>query len=66
MCSDERMREIFGGHATLANKDLDCVLATAAEKGVVLPTAEFIRERIERVFYAKDESAPPRKEESAA
>ncbi len=66
VCTDEQMVEIFGLHATLANKDLDCVLETAAEKGVVMPTAEFIRERIERVFYARDESAPPAKKESAA
>ena len=66
VCSDEQMREIFGGHATLANKDMDCVLATAAEKGVVMPTAEFVRERIERVFLAQDESAPPATEESPA
>lgn len=65
-CTDEQMKEIFGGHATLANKDLDCAIATAKEKGVVMPTAEFIRERIERVFYAQDESRPPAKEDSAA
>ncbi|NND66991.1 MAG: NAD(P)-dependent oxidoreductase, partial [Halioglobus sp.] len=65
-CTDEQMREIFGGHATLANKDLDCAITTAKEKGVVMPTAESIRERIERVFYAQDESRPPAKEESAA
>ncbi len=65
-CTDEQMREIFGGHATLANKDLDCALATAAEKGVVMPTAEYIRERIERVFLAQDESAPTAREDNPA
>ncbi|MDZ7781890.1 MAG: NAD(P)-dependent oxidoreductase [Halioglobus sp.] len=58
-CSDEQMVEIMGWAATLAVKDLDACLETAAEKGVQLPTAEFIRERIEGVFYARDESRPP-------
>jgi len=58
-CSDEQMVEIMGWAATLAVKDLDACLETAAEKGVTLPTAEFIRERIESVFYARDESRPP-------
>lgn len=59
VCTDEQMQEIFGAHGTLAYKDLACVLATAAEKGVELPTAEFVQERIERVFLARDESRPP-------
>lgn len=58
-CSDEQMEEIFGGFATLARKDLECALSTAREKGVVMPTAQFICERIEDVFYARDESRPP-------
>ena len=58
-CSDAQMQEIFGGHGTLARKDLDCVLATAQQQGVVMPTAEFIRDRIENVFLARDESRPP-------
>lgn len=47
----------------LAEKDLDCALATAGEKGVVLPTADYIRERILRVFLGQDESRPPSAEE---
>ena len=58
-CTDEQMEEIFGGFATLARKDLECALETAAQKGVVMPTAEFIRDRIEDVFLARDESCPP-------
>ena len=57
-CSDEQMVEIMEWAATLAVKDLDACLATAAEKGVVMPTAQFIRNRIENVFYARDESRP--------
>ena len=53
----------FATMGALADKDLDCALATAAEKGVVLPTAEYIRERIHRVFVGKDESRPPAIEE---
>ena len=49
----------FATMGALADKDLDCVLATAAEKGVTLPTAEYIRERIMRVFRGQDESRPP-------
>jgi 3-hydroxyisobutyrate dehydrogenase len=58
-CTDEQMEEIFGGFGSLARKDLDCALDTAREKGVVMPTAEFIRDRIENVFLARDESRPP-------
>lgn len=58
-CTDEQMQEFFGAHAALAGKDLDCALGTASEKGVVMPLAEFVRERIERVFLAQDESRPP-------
>lgn len=58
-CSDQQMQEFFGGFAALARKDLDCALATASKKGVSMPTAEFIRDRIEAVFLARDESRPP-------
>jgi 3-hydroxyisobutyrate dehydrogenase len=58
-CTDEQMVEIFGGFATLARKDMDCALETAEQNGVIMPTAEFIRDRIEDVFYARDESRPP-------
>lgn len=61
-CSDEQMEEFMGWAATLAVKDLDACLETAAEKDVTLPTAEFIRARIEDVFYARDESRPPKQE----
>ncbi len=44
----------------LAQKDLDCAIGTAAEKGVVMPTCEFIRKRILDVFLGRDESSPPR------
>jgi len=47
----------------LACKDLDCAIGTAAEKGVVMPTAQFIRDRILDVFLGRDESAPPRAKE---
>lgn len=57
-CSDEQMEEFMGWAAKLAVKDLDACLETAAEKGVVLPTAEHIRARIENVFLARDESRP--------
>ncbi len=53
----------FATMGALGVKDLDCALATAAEKGVVMPTAEYVRERIERVFVGKDESRPPSEKE---
>jgi 3-hydroxyisobutyrate dehydrogenase len=43
----------------LAQKDLDCAIGTASEKGVVMPTCQFIRDRILDVFLGRDESAPP-------
>lgn len=58
-CTDEQMVEIMEWAVILAHKDLDACLATAAEKGVTMPTAEYIRDRIENVFYARDESRPP-------
>ncbi len=58
-CSDEEMAQIFGAMGSLGRKDLQCALDTAADKGVVLPTAEYVRDRIEDVFLARDESRPP-------
>lgn len=49
----------FTAMGELAQKDLDCAIGTAAEKGVVMPTCEFIRARILDVFLGRDESAPP-------
>ena len=54
----EEMEQFFGAMGRLGRKDLDCALATAADKGVALPTAEYVRDRIENVFLAKDESRP--------
>jgi 3-hydroxyisobutyrate dehydrogenase len=59
VCTPEQMEEIFGGFGRLARKDMECALDTAAEKGVLMPTAQFIRDRIEDVFLARDESRPP-------
>lgn len=56
--SEQDMDQFFGAMGRLGEKDLDCALATAAEKGVRMPTAEYIRDRIEAVFLAKDESRP--------
>lgn len=58
-CSAEQMQEFFGGHGSLARKDMECVMSTAAQQGVVMPTAQFICDRIEDVFLARDESRPP-------
>jgi 3-hydroxyisobutyrate dehydrogenase len=58
-CSEEDMAQFFGAMGQLGQKDLECALSTAADKGVVMPTAEYIRDRIEDVFLAKDESRPP-------
>lgn len=59
-CSEEDMEQFFGAMGRLGRKDLECALTTAAEKGVVLPTAEYVRNRIEAVFLAQDESRPPK------
>jgi 3-hydroxyisobutyrate dehydrogenase-like beta-hydroxyacid dehydrogenase len=59
-CSEEDMMQFFGALGTLGRKDLQCALDTAADHGVVLPTAEYVRDRIENVFLARDESRPPR------
>jgi hypothetical protein len=56
--SAEDMKAFFGPHGKLGSKDLQCVLDTAAEKDVLLPTAEYVRDRIEDVFLARDESRP--------
>lgn len=57
--TEEEMDSYFGSMGRLGRKDLECALSTAAEKGVVMPTAEYIRDRIVDVFLAKDESRPP-------
>lgn len=56
--TEEQMKEFFGIMGALAAKDLDCALKTAADNDVQLPTAEYLRARIEDVFLAKDESRP--------
>ena len=61
-CSDEDMENIFGAMGKLGRKDLECALSTAADKDVRLPTAEYVRDRIEDVFLARDESRPVAKE----
>ncbi|MDG1946165.1 MAG: NAD(P)-dependent oxidoreductase [Halioglobus sp.] len=58
--SEEEMDEYFGAMGRLGHKDLECALSTAADKHVVMPTAEFVRDRIVDVFLAKDESRPPK------
>lgn len=57
-CAPEEMGTFFGAMGRLGRKDLECALETAAEKEVKLPTAEFLRDRIEDVFLARDESRP--------
>ena len=59
-CTEEQMRDTFGAMASLGRKDLQCALDTAAQKGVSLPTAEYVCARIEDVFLARDASRPPR------
>jgi len=61
---EEGMERFFGAMGRLARKDLECALSTAAEKGVVLPAAEYVRDRIEDVFLARDESRPPARKEA--
>ena len=58
-CSEEEMEQIFGAMGRLGRKDLECALSTASDQRVVMPTAEFIKDRIENVFLARDESRPP-------
>ena len=57
-CSEEQMADIFGPLGALGQKDLQCVLDSAGDHGIALPTAEFLRERIVDVFLARDESRP--------
>ena len=57
--NDPGIIQYFTAMGELACKDLDCAIGTAAEKGVVMPTCEFIRARILDVFLGRDESAPP-------
>jgi 3-hydroxyisobutyrate dehydrogenase len=58
-CSEEEMEQIFGVMGRLGRKDLECALTTAADMNVVMPTAQYISDRIEDVFLAKDESRIP-------
>lgn len=58
--SEEDMDKFFGAMGRLGEKDLACALSTATEKGVAMPTAEYVRDRIADVFLARDESRPPR------
>jgi 3-hydroxyisobutyrate dehydrogenase len=57
--SEEDMDAYFGAMGRLGRKDLECAISTANDKGVVMPTAQYICDRIENVFMAKDESRPP-------
>jgi 3-hydroxyisobutyrate dehydrogenase len=57
--SEEDMDAYFGAMGRLGRKDLECAISTANTKGVVMPTAQYICDRIENVFMAKDESRPP-------
>ena len=57
-CSGDEMEQFFGTMGQLGHKDLCCALETAADKGVKLPTAEYVRDRIVDVFLAQDESRP--------
>ncbi len=56
--SEAELHALFSPLGQLAKKDLACALATAGDRSVRLPTAEFLIERIERVFLATDESSP--------
>lgn len=56
--SEEDMAQFFGAMGKLGEKDLDCALRTAGDHDVVMPTAKFIRDRLEAVFLAQDESRP--------
>ncbi len=58
-CSEEEMARLFGPMGTLGRKDLQCALDTAAGHGVTMPTAVYVRDRIEDVFLARDESRLP-------
>ena len=56
--SEADMEQFFGAMGRLGRKDLECAIDTARERGVMLPTAEYVHERIENVFLARDESRP--------
>lgn len=56
--SEDDMEQFFGNYGKLATKDLQCALTTAAQKNVSLPTAEYLQDKIEDVFLAKDASRP--------
>ncbi len=55
---EAELQALFAPLGQLAAKDLECALTTAGDRDVRLPTAEFLIERIERVFLATDESKP--------
>jgi len=57
--TDPGILQYFTAMGELAAKDLDCAIETAAEKGVTMPTCDFIRNRILDVFLGRDESTPP-------
>ena len=57
--TEEQMDAYFGAMGRLGHKDLECAISTAADMGVVMPTAEYVRDRIVDVFMARDESRPP-------
>ena len=57
--ASEQLESFFGAMGNLARKDLECALTTASDRGVALPTAEYLSDRIEAVFLATDESRPP-------
>ncbi len=61
--SEEDMDAYFGAMGRLGRKDLECAISTANAKGVVMPTAQYVCDRIEDVFMAKDESRPPMAQE---
>lgn len=58
-CTSEEMEQVFGPIGALGHKDLQCALDTAAEYSVELPTAVYVRDRIEDLFLARDESRLP-------
>lgn len=58
--TQDQLEAFFGPMGALGRKDLQCALDTAQDHGVSLPTAEYIRDRIEDVFLARDESCPPK------
>ncbi|MDG2272519.1 MAG: NAD(P)-dependent oxidoreductase [Halioglobus sp.] len=57
--TEEEMDAYFGAMGRLGRKDLECAISTANDKGISMPTAQYVCDRIENVFMAKDESRPP-------